>query len=123
MTTLSGPVGLRNGIEPVRNAGIDQGKVIDLLWSIDPTNGGTKGIAPKPEILTPPRCSAELVAAITAFQEFWVAKGEFRRSDGVVDPAGRTLRGWQSASGFSSGPYSSVFALHLSLKALEAGFA
>lgn len=92
MTILSGPVGLRNGVEPVKNAGIDQGKVISLLWSLDPTNGGTKGISPKPEILTPPRCSAELVAAITAFQDFWVAKGEFRLADGVVDPAGRTLR-------------------------------
>ncbi|MEP7076941.1 MAG: hypothetical protein ABI878_14130 [Acidobacteriota bacterium] len=92
MTTLSGPVGLRNRITPVQNDKIDQGKVTELLWSINPESGGMKGVSTAPATQPSLQCSPELAAAILAFQALWVARGEFRAADGVVDRGGRTLR-------------------------------
>src|SRR5262245_33566549 len=68
MTELSGSVGVRNGVTPVANHPIDQGKVIGLLWSIAPANGGPKGVAPAPAAGPPNQCGPKLAAAIAAFQ-------------------------------------------------------
>lgn len=99
MTTLSGPVGLRNGVTPVTNAPADQGKVIGLLWGTDPANGGMQGVSSPPSAAAPKQCAPALVAAITAFQAYWVSRGEFRVVDSVVDPRGHTLRKLDSLVG------------------------
>jgi hypothetical protein len=99
MTTLSGPVGLRNGVLQVTNASDDQGKIITLLWSIDPSNGGMKGVSSAPAAGSLRQCAPELAAAIAAFQNFWVRRGEFRVADGVVDPIGNTLRKLDALTG------------------------
>lgn len=92
MTTLSGPVGVRNGTAQVQNAPIDQSKIIKLLWAIDPGNAGMRGVSAPPSAGGFKRCNAELAAAIAAFQAFWVERGELRVADGVVDPGGASLR-------------------------------
>jgi hypothetical protein len=99
MTELSGPVGLRNGVTPVANAPSDQGKIIRLLWSIEPANGGMKGVSPPPAAGPAKRCAPALAAALAAFQAFWVSRGEFRVADGVVDPRGTTLRKLDALAG------------------------
>lgn len=99
MTKLSGPVGVRNGVAQVANAPVDQGKIIGLLWSIEPANGGIKGVSPAPAAGPPKGCSPELAAAIAAFQTFWVKRGELRIADGVVDPLGHTLRKLDALAG------------------------
>lgn len=92
MTTLSGPVGIRNGVAQVQNSPVDQGRIIRLLWAIDPGNAGMKGISNPPAAGGPRRCNAELAGAIAAFQAFWTQRGDLTVADGVVDPGGRTLR-------------------------------
>jgi hypothetical protein len=105
MTTLSGPVGVRNGFTQVQNAPGDQKKVIELLWRIDSGNGGPVGVAAKPEPGTLKHCSPVLATAISAFQDFWLLRGEFQVADGVVDPVGRTLRKLDAlAGGGAPGP-------------------
>lgn len=92
MTTLSGPVGVRNGVTQVANAPVDQGKIIRLLWGIAPANAGMKDVSPPPAPGGFKRCNPALAAAILAFQVFWVERGELPKADGVVDPFGQTLR-------------------------------
>jgi hypothetical protein len=101
MTTLSGPVGVRRGVTQVRNAPIDQGKIIGLLWSIDSTNGGQKGVSDAPTAGAPQQCDPDLAAAIRAFQDFLVGRGELPAdyADGVVDPSGLTLRKLDARAG------------------------
>lgn len=91
MTTLDGPVGLRNGMLPVRSLHRDQDKIINLLWRINPLNGGQQGLGEPPEAGADHQCEPRLALAIAAFQAFLVAGGEARAADGVVDPRGRTL--------------------------------
>jgi hypothetical protein len=90
---------LRNGVTPVMNAPDDQRKVIGLLWSIDPANGGMKSVSSAPSVGPRNHCGPELVAAISAFQTFWLRRGEFRVADGVVDPLGHTLRKLDALAG------------------------
>ncbi len=92
MTTLSGPVGIRNGTAQVQNAPVDQSRIIKLLWAIEPGNAGMRGVSAPPSAGGFKRCNAELAAAIAAFQAFWVERGELRVADGVVDPGGASLR-------------------------------
>jgi hypothetical protein len=99
MTELSGPVGLRNGVTQVGNAPVDQGKIIGLLWRIEPANGGMKGVSTPPAPGPTKRCAPALAAAIAAFQGSWVRRGEFRVADGVVDPRGTTLRKLDALAG------------------------
>ena len=99
MTELSGPVGLRNGLTQVANAPNDQGKIIRLLWTIEPANGGMNGVSPPPAAGLAKRCAPALATAIAAFQTFWVSRGEFRVADGVVDPRGTTLRKLDALAG------------------------
>ena len=99
MTELSGPVGLRNGVTQVANAPNDQGKIIRLLWSIEPANGGMNGVSPPPAAGPAKRCATALADALAAFQAFWVSRGEFRVADGVVDPRGTTLRKLDALAG------------------------
>ena len=105
MTTLSGPVGVRNGTAQVQNAPIDQSKIIKLLWAIDPGNAGMRGVSGPPSAGGFKRCNAQLAAAIAAFQAFWVERGELRVADGVVDPGGASLRKLDAlASGAAPAP-------------------
>jgi hypothetical protein len=93
LTVLSGPVGLRDGVRPVLSLQSDQRKIIGLLWSIPVGDGGQQQPAAKPP--TPGangKCDPVLAAAIMTFQNHWVAKREFRKADGVVDPLGTTLK-------------------------------
>jgi hypothetical protein len=93
LTTLSGPVGLRDGVKPVLSLKSDQKKIIDLIWSIPISDGGqldAPAETPKPG--SDRQCDPTLAAAIMAFQKFWVLKGEFKKADGVVDPFGATLK-------------------------------
>src|SRR4051812_35281808 len=99
MTELSGPVGLRNGVTQVASAPNDQGKIIRLLWSIEPANGGMNGASAPPAAGAARRCAPALAAAIGAFQALWVSRGEFRVADGVVDPRGTTLRKLDALAG------------------------
>lgn len=99
MTELSGPVGVRNGVTQVANAPNDQGKITKLLWTIAPANGGMNGVSAPPAAGSPKRCAPALATAISAFQAFWVSRGEFRVADGVVDPRGTTLRKLDALAG------------------------
>lgn len=93
MTVLSGPVGLRDGVQPVLSLTSDQRKVIDLIWCISIADGGQMDApAEMPEPGVNGQCDPTLAAAIMAFQKFWVMKGEFRKADGVVDRFGATLK-------------------------------
>lgn len=105
MTILDAAVGLREGLQPVASRSKDQQKVIALLWNIEFTRGGQKGtpaLAPEPG--ADRQCAPLLATAIMAFQVFWVAQGEFRRADGVVDPGGRTLAKMDSLAGAPPSP-------------------
>jgi hypothetical protein len=99
MTTLSGPVGLRDGVTQVTNTPVDQGKIIGLLWRIDAANAGMKDVSSAPSAGPLRQCDPDLAAAIQAFQDFWVQRGELGVADGVVDPAGRTLRKLDALAG------------------------
>ncbi len=92
MTTLSGPVGVRNGTVQVANARGDQGKVIGLLWKIPPADGGQSGLSTAPAPGRDKVCEPRLAGAILAFQSFWVQRSVLPMADGVVDKAGQTLR-------------------------------
>jgi hypothetical protein len=93
MTSISGPVGIRNGTQQVANAVVDQAKVIGLLSLIRPTDGGKLGVWIPPPLPGPVRkCPPQLADAIRGFQQVWRARGELGIADGVVDPQGRTLR-------------------------------
>jgi hypothetical protein len=104
MTTLSGPVGVRNGVTQVLNTPADQVKIIRLLWNIDPGNAGMKGVSTPPSPGPLKRCAPALALAITAFQGFWVPRGELPIADGVVDPLGKTLRKLDALAGAAPGP-------------------
>ncbi|BCW88446.1 hypothetical protein sos41_15850 [Alphaproteobacteria bacterium SO-S41] len=92
MTTLDGPVGLRNGRIPVKSTTADQIKIIGLLSNIRPVDGGQKGAwippFPGPDGVCPPA----LAAAILAFQKQLIKEGSIKSADGVVDPIGATIR-------------------------------
>lgn len=93
MTTLDGPVGLRNGKTPTKSTFGDQLKIILLLGNIPPARGGQKGLWLPPPLPGPDgACAPELAAAIMAFQKQLVREGIIKTSDGVVDQFGTTLR-------------------------------
>ena len=104
MTTLSGPVGVRNGVTQVLNTPADQIKIIRLLWSIDPGNAGMNGVSKPPSPGPLKRCAPDLAAAIAAFQTFWVQLGQLPTADGVVDRSGQTLRKLDALAGAAPGP-------------------
>ncbi len=104
MTSISGPVGIRNRTQQVANAVVDQAKIIELLSLIDPSDGGKRGVWTPPPLPGQP-CPPQLADAIRVFQELWRARGELRGVDGVVDPGGGTLRKLDAlASGRLVGP-------------------
>ncbi len=93
MTTLDGPVGLRNGKTPTKSTFSDQLKLIVLLSNIPPARGGQKGLWLPPPLPGPDgACAPELAAAIMAFQKQLVRERIIKAADGVVDQFGATLR-------------------------------
>ena len=119
MTKLTNAVGVRNGVTQAANAPADQGKVIELLWRIDPGNGGMKGVTSAPVAGSPKNCRPELAVAIAAFQAFWLARGEFRVADGVVDPLGRTLAKLDAVAGGAAPPPAAPALVFTDLKVLR----
>jgi hypothetical protein len=76
----------------VPNKQVDQGKIIDLLSSIDEAQGGKKtSWAVKPLSGPDGDCPVFLSDAIWDFQNFWLKKGVFKFIDGVVDPGMHTI--------------------------------
>lgn len=107
MTSISGPVGIRNRTQQVANAVVDQAKIIGLLSLIGSKDGGKLGVwIPPPLPGSAGQCPRPLADAILGFQELWRARGELRSADGVVDPGGGTLRKLDAlaASGVLVGP-------------------
>ena len=92
MTTLDGPVGLRNGRTPVKSTTADQIKIIGLLSNIRPVDGGQKGAWIPPLPGADGKCPPALAAAIMTFQKQLIKEGAVKSADGVVDPLGVTLR-------------------------------
>jgi hypothetical protein len=92
MTTLDGPVGLRNGRTPTKSTTADQLKIISLLSNIRPVDGGQKGAWIPPLPGPDGKCAPALAAAIMAFQKQLVKEGNIKVADGVIDPLGASLR-------------------------------
>ena len=92
LTSLNGPVGVRNRTQQVNNAVGDQAKIIALLSLITPANGGKLGVWTPPLPDPSRRCPPLLAEAIRSFQEVWRTRGELRTVDGVIDPGGGSLR-------------------------------
>ena len=91
--TIGGPVGVRNRTVQVANYVEDQLTVIGLLAEIPPSRGGKQGIWDVPPLAGGHgQCPRVLADAIWDFQEHWRKAGVFRFPDGVVDPAGNTLK-------------------------------
>jgi hypothetical protein len=93
MTSIGGPVGIRNRTQQVKNAVADQVAIIGLLSRIAPVDGGQRGLWITPPLPGPAgQCPRPLADAIRSFQEVWRTRGELRSADGVVDPSGGTHR-------------------------------
>ena len=90
---LQGPVGLRNGVQQVRNTQRDQKLVAGLLAAIPINKGGKQGVWYAPPLSgLEGSCTAVLANAIWDFQQFWKSYGLFDHVDGVVDPNQHTWR-------------------------------
>lgn len=91
MTVLASAVGRKTSGTAAQSLPDDQAKVIDLLNRISPIDGGQRGIWTLPSPGAAYHPPAELVRAIKVFQQRWVATGEVKKVDGVVDPNGATI--------------------------------
>ena len=93
MTSIVSSVGIRNRVQQVANAVLDQTKILGLLSLIKSIDGGKAGVWNPPPLPGPAgRCPSQLADAIRGFQEVWRTRGDLRTVDGVVDPDGATLR-------------------------------
>lgn len=93
MTTLSAPVGIRNGAQQVRNLPADQNAVIGLLAAIGQGDGGRQGLwTPPPAAGADKTCPRPVAEAIRDFQAHWKRQGVLRTVDWVADPGGSTWR-------------------------------
>ncbi len=91
--SLTGPVGLRNRTEKVRNLSVDQRQIISLLSRIPESNGGRQAAwssdLPLEEL--DGNIKKSVADAIFEFQKYWLGRG-VTMADGVVDPTGHTLK-------------------------------